>query len=661
MVLCLATFGWTDSGQAQTCPASLPRICHIFSRRASASLAPASSEVIRLRDPGSDPRDCLTILWRRLNSRQVTFDTWSPPPPSLTYALRLPMLSATAATASGAPPAMPPSARKKRAISETCMDRGEDSSSNGAGQLNDQMLPHDETALQRAKKMQEKNKRAQARYRARQREKMEGLDDQVGKLANRVNELQAAADDLTNQRDSLQHALDQQLCGRCGGPNGGASAAPSQPGTCMAIVKSDEGRGSAYPASEIIQCTPARPPPVRAPYGKLLSACHPMADLKGNETGFDIFIPHILKVSAGRSLSTEQLQQPTLIARILTPPDWYLVYKSFVSDLAMHLMEADKDLNSSAHSEVEKLITSKRRLTSATHDSMGQHVTQEKLEAKNIIHIEPQRQFGAPPPCMWAKVAAAANFTRQQKELILNVRRKFLESLQEIIRQRRCIISELQESVPDFKSSGANSHATITKAFQASHHLCESIVQEHAMVWAFLKEVCHENMSPIQEARVMVASFPFFPDTPAICNAIAHESHSASFDVQSTSTERPSAASTGSHMQTSTKADGAMSTIFNSLRNEGPSGQQQQCCGHQHTCGASEGLATQGVAPGNGASSSTGSALGEPKLSDTSFGLGDMWAAQQPLLLDSAWVAALPDLPLQQLGPAWGIGQDTMA
>ena len=33
--------------------------------------------------------------------------------------------------------------------------------------------------------------------------------------------------------------------------------------------------------------------------------------------------------------------------------------QSFVSELAMHLMEADKDLNSAAHTEVEKLITSK--------------------------------------------------------------------------------------------------------------------------------------------------------------------------------------------------------------------------------------------------------------------------------------------------------------
>lgn len=81
----------------------------------------------------------------------------------------------------------------------------------------------------------------------------------------------------------------------------------------------------------------------------------------------------------------------------------------------------------------------------------------------------------------------------------------------------------------------SNNTDDLLQAFQASHHLCESIVQEHSMVWAFLKEVCHENMSPIQEAKVMVASFPFFPDTPAICNAIAHESQGTSFDGQRTS------------------------------------------------------------------------------------------------------------------------------
>ena len=60
-------------------------------------------------------------------------------------------------------------------------------------------------------------------------------------------------------------------------------------------------------------------------------------------------------------------------------------------------------------------------------------------------------------------VQAAANFTPAQKQVILNVRRKFLEQLQDIIQQRRAIIAELHDSVPDFKS-GANGHATITKA-----------------------------------------------------------------------------------------------------------------------------------------------------------------------------------------------------
>ena len=77
----------------------------------------------------------------------------------------LQMLSATAATT--APPPQLPARNVRKRAAEPSMDR-EGSSSNG-GLQSDTMLPQDETTLQRAKKMQEKNKRAQARYRQRQR------------------------------------------------------------------------------------------------------------------------------------------------------------------------------------------------------------------------------------------------------------------------------------------------------------------------------------------------------------------------------------------------------------------------------------------------------------------------------------------------------------
>lgn len=87
-------------------------------------------------------------------------------------------------------------------------------------------------------------------------------------------------------------------------------------------------------------------------------------------------------------------------------------------------------------------------------------------------------------------------------------------------------------------------------------------------------------------------------------------------------------------MQTSNTADGAMSTIFNNMRSDGcnHNGQHQHTCGHatnnnhnnnnSSAGGDMNSSLTQGLlGQGNGASSSTGSAL-EPRLSDTSFGLG---------------------------------------
>lgn len=93
--------------------------------------------------------------------------------------------------------------------------------------------------------------------------------------------------------------------------------------------------------------------------------------------------------------------------------------------------------------------------------------------------------------------------------------------------------------------------------------------------------------------------------------------------------------------------DAGMSAIYDTLRGDSLPGPGSKLAdGHS----ASD-VGTSGGQP----DLRSASALGDPRLSDT-FGLSDMWATQQPLLLDSAWVAALPDLPLNGLPAAFSNG-----
>ena len=72
---------------------------------------------------------------------------------------------------------------------------------------------------------------------------MEGLDEQVSKLTSRISELVHYSEELQQQKLAMQQALEQQRCGRCGGPSNAAPIPTTspvvevhQPVPCRALV-----------------------------------------------------------------------------------------------------------------------------------------------------------------------------------------------------------------------------------------------------------------------------------------------------------------------------------------------------------------------------------------------------------------------------------------
>ena len=67
-------------------------------------------------------------------------------------------------------------------------------------------------------------------------------------------------------------------------------------------------------------------------------------------------LPHLF-------LPTPNAARGAAVVLVLSHACFGAPHQSFVSELAMHLMEADKNLSATAHLEVEKLITSKVKPT----------------------------------------------------------------------------------------------------------------------------------------------------------------------------------------------------------------------------------------------------------------------------------------------------------
>lgn len=128
----------------------------------------------------------------------------------------------------------------------------------------------------------------------------------------------------------------------------------------------------------------------------------------------------------------------------------------------------------------------------------------------------------------WAAVAQDLELTTEQCERIYPLRMVFLQRIDRVARLRQSALAKLQV-VPDGQTAfvekidGLRSMRAATMQWlefnTASQDLAASLQEEHVACMEFVAKAFGANFTPIQKARAIVGSYPDFPDVYAITTA----------------------------------------------------------------------------------------------------------------------------------------------
>eukprot|EP00884_Botryococcus_braunii_P016758 jgi/Botrbrau1/3766/Bobra.0183s0003.3 len=126
--------------------------------------------------------------------------------------------------------------------------------------------------------------------------------------------------------------------------------------------------------------------------------------------------------------------------------------------------------------------------------------------------------------------------TDEQKQRLLEARKRLFKQMRECIEKRKSIFAHLQRAMhqdedefgsKELLEAGYSNH--LYHATQASDELHKTLEEENSAVGLFVSEFfSHDLLTPIQQARLSVAAAPCMTDALAIVNLIALEDDTAS-------------------------------------------------------------------------------------------------------------------------------------
>ncbi|KAK9818329.1 hypothetical protein WJX72_010687 [[Myrmecia] bisecta] len=313
---------------------------------------------------------------------------------------------------------------------------------------------------------QEKNRKAQARYRQRQKEKMDDYKQTVDRLNQQLEDMKMEKARLESQNRLLQKVArnKQELEGQI------AAFAPA----------AQQSRASKEEQLEAVM--------------QLLSDF------------IKVVSPNMPSHVDARFLRNADERTHAQFRKI------------YNTELAKCLANGGDVVGSPAHLRLVELIEGKHKIM------LGMAATSSRLWreiSRNSCNCGSQ---GPLPTDLWRRVVATMQLSPVQKAHLLDARRNLLLRIQDIVRQRRRIVAVLQVAVPCIDQLEHKNAVSFVQASQAADELQANLESEHQAVSQFVREVfCSEVIDPVQEARGKVEADPFVWDTLAVCGEVAAE------------------------------------------------------------------------------------------------------------------------------------------
>jgi hypothetical protein len=372
--------------------------------------------------------------------------------------------------------------------------------------------------------LQEKNRRAQRRFRERQKQRVAELEEQVA---------------------SLQAQLEVERAARAAAPVMPLLppvAMPQMGGALMHPVPSDSDMQHEA-ASKGVKREAHQSP--RAVVGAQApsSSSPPASDEEQTlPTAFGEALTLTVREGHPVQLSARELQD-------MTPAELAKHYKAYVNELAGILVESENPNAGATQERVRRLVEEVCLLCTRT-------ALCNPPGAKHFALTKVDDVPGQPADARVPQIARALDINAQQRRQLSQLRGLFLQKLARIAAERQDINSQLAGCVPGGTSNRAMAGRYLT-SHDCARRLRESLREEHILVMDFVSTINKHVLNSQQVAQFMIQSYPWTPDCLALCTWVAAEDGDAeALSMLAAEAQSKQAAAAAAAAQTSSGGSG---------------------------------------------------------------------------------------------------------
>lgn len=196
-------------------------------------------------------------------------------------------------------------------------------------------------------------------------------------------------------------------------------------------------------------------------------------------------------------------------------------WREFVGDLGNLLIEFDEEGDSNVKENIlikisEELAESERvlRQIALLNPTNFQLLVQATLDGGKSATTADDKGF-------WTLVIANMQLTENQRDQIIAMKNVFITRMKKIMAHRQGIFGKLRLFPPKDGLGAARSviHETL-RVKQATLELKDNMQDEHLCTVVFFGSIIETVLSPLQKARCIVQSYPFFPDVYQIASIL---------------------------------------------------------------------------------------------------------------------------------------------
>ncbi len=201
--------------------------------------------------------------------------------------------------------------------------------------------------------------------------------------------------------------------------------------------------------------------------------------------------------------------------------NFFTEYKSLVSAmiplLAEHDMADDADKKRSVAQRLQTIATDAGCL--CMMEAMRNPNNVKRLMAEEGQHPTSKRSN---QPSFWVDTVASLELTPQQVTEVQRLRAVFVAKAEALLAERRQLSEELRaNSAADTSGNELRAMAgQVVRVHEVSKALTANLAQEHTAAMDFAALLFKKTLRPLALARVLVASFPVFPDALALSTAV---------------------------------------------------------------------------------------------------------------------------------------------